>query len=258
MQYNGEANSNDLVSDTHFLCGTDATSYPVKDITRNANFALDRVTALIMRFDKRWRWDDSNNTGVPIDYANLVSGTASYAVPVTYLRLDKVRIKDSGGNWVSLERVDRGELTDAQLTGSDGTPTRYYLIGNYIYFNVAPNYSSTNGIEYQFSRAPRYFTYTDTIATPGFAAQFHRLISLHTSRVYCEANDIGGRLANINVVIGRPPEGGDPGTGMEKELCEFYSARSVEEKPSMKLRRDDYGEGALGNDGNFSTHPDGF
>ena len=89
--------------------------------------------------------------------------------------------------------------------------------------------------------------YTDTIATPGFAAQFHRLVSLGASKLYCEANDIRGRLGNINTAI----------VAMEAELVEHYSSRSSDEKPAFSIRREDYGESSL-SDGGFSRNPDGW
>jgi hypothetical protein len=232
MQFASESNSQDIVSDAYFWSGADSTSYPIAAVTRNCNFALDRVTSLIMRVDGRWAWDDSNNSTYPITNASVVSGTAGYAIPVTYLDLFKVRIKDSAGNWISLERVTRDELTDGELTATSGDPRKYYLFGNYIFFVPAPNYSSTNGIEYQFSRAPSYFVITDTTKTPGFASQFHRLISLGAAADYCRANNLTTRLQSINAEILK----------LEGELTEFYTNRSADVQPSMKVADEDFGQ----------------
>ena len=102
----------DLYSDARFWCGianTDTTTYPLADFTRNANFALDRVSSLIMK------WDDTNNTDLPIATTSLVASQQDYGIAVGHLKVLKVRIKDQQGNWVSLDPINRRDLTDSQL-----------------------------------------------------------------------------------------------------------------------------------------------
>mgnify|MGYP001571696632 CR=1 FL=1 len=262
MIFNGETNELDLVHDVRYLCGLlsdDTIRYPLKDITRNCNFAVDKVVSLIFRSDSRWQWDDINNTDLPIGTTNLVSGQVDYAIATTHLKIHKVRIKDSSGNWVSLTSVDRGELTDGQLTATAGDPKRYDKVGNSIYLYPTPNYSSSNGLEVQFQRGGSYFIYTDTTKEPGFASQFHRLISLYAALDYCETNQIIGKVNMIKAKIGNPPDptSGLVGTGLEGELVIFYSQRAGDEKPSLSLQSDDYGENYLG-DSLYSNNPDGF
>jgi len=262
MQFNSEANELDLVHDVRYLCGlssNDTINYPLKDITRNCNFGLDRVISLILRSDNRWQWDDQNNTDLPIATSSLVANQQDYSIASTYLKIHKIRIKDSGGKWVSLNPIDRNELNDSQLTASSGDPKRYDKIGNSIYLYPTPNYSSSGGLEVQFQRGSSYFVYTDTTKEPGFASQFHRLVSLYSALNYCQANQITNRVNMIKAIIGNPP---DPenrivGTGMEGELVKFYSDRAGDEKPSISLQGDDYGENNLVDD-NFSANPDGF
>jgi len=251
MVFNGDLNSLDLVSDIKYWCGidsSDTTSYPLKDMARNANFALDRVTALIMRSDATWKWDDTNNSDTPIATANLTADTEAYSLAVTYLKIIQVRIKDQQGNWVTLQPKQRRELTDDELTAAAGDPVQYFKIGNKLYLNPKPSYSSSNGLEYQVERGASYFAYNDTTKTPGFATQFHRLISLYASLDYCEANGLDSRANIIRSKI----------TPMEQELMEYYSSRANDETPAITLKKTDYGEISLGQDTQYSNNPDGF
>lgn len=218
------------------------------DFTRSANQAKDRVETLILRSDTRWTWDDSNNSSLPIGTQNLIASQEDYAVPATDLKILKVRIKDSAGNLVTLDPVNRRDLTDAQLTATAGDPKRYFKIGRSVFLNPKPSYASTAGFEVQFQRSGTAFTIADTTAVPGFDSNFHRLISLYSALDYCEANDLSKRAQKIQARIDK----------MEMELISFYSERDRDEKPSLSLSREDYGENALGQDGRFSSNPDGF
>lgn len=249
MQFNSETNNLDIVSDIKFWCGiasTDTTSYPLKAMARNSNFGLDKVVSLILRSDQTWQWDDLNSTDTPIGTKALVSAQKDYSIDVTHLKILKVRIKDSAGNWISLNRIDRRDLTDFQLTASDGVPTSYDKFGNSIRLNPAPNYASAGGLEVQFQRGASYFAYDSTTKEPGFASQFHRLVPLYASLDYLEANGPEKREAKVRVKIMQ----------MEEALVDFYSSRNMDEKQSFTLRKDDYGEIGLSDD--YSPNPKGF
>lgn len=265
MQFNSTATSvNDIVGDVKFWCkipSANTTLYPLEDIARNSNMAMDRVSSLIMKADNKWEWDDTNETDLPIGNYDLVDGQQDYPIATTHLKIHRVRVKDSAGNYVVLEPTNRRDLTDSELNATSGTPRKYDKLGNSIFLYPKPSASGTTlsaGLEVQFQRGASYFLSTDTIKTPGFASQFHRLISLHASLDYCEANGIKDRVAIIRNKIGRPPEGNDPGAGMEGELVNFYANRSPDTKNTMTLAEDDYGQGLLSQDGQFGNNQDGF
>jgi hypothetical protein len=250
MQFNGEANGLDLYSDALYLCGldetSDTTSYPIKAFTRNANLVLDRVIALILKSDAQWEFDDTNNTDLPIATTNLVANQQDYSIAVTQLKIRRVRIKDPNGNWTILNPVSRKSLNDGQLDASAGTPDSYDPLGSSIFLYPTPSYSSTSGLELQFQRGASYFDNGDTTKTPGFATQFHRLVSLGAALNYCEVNSLNTRVAMIQAKI----------TAMEDELTTFYSNRNADQQPSITFKREDYGERGL-TDG-ISSNPHGF
>ena len=235
----------DLYSDARFWCGianTDTTTYPLADFTRNANFALDRVSSLIMK------WDDTNNTDLPIATTSLVASQQDYGIAVGHLKVLKVRIKDQQGNWVSLDPINRRDLTDSQLTATAGDPKRYDKAGNSLFLYPKPSYASSGGLEVQFQRGASYFATTDTTKTPGFATHFHRLVSLYAALDYCETNDFDKRAAKIRANI----------QTLEAELITHYSSRDLDAKISLKIQNEDYGQIGLSQDGRLSSNPDGF
>jgi len=264
MQFNSETNGLDLYSDARYLLGidetSDTTSYPIKAFTRNANFALDKYNSLALKADGTWKFNDTNQSNELIDVTqNLVNGTQKYAIQATWLKIGRVRIKDSSRNFVTLLRMDRSKQSDNQLNASSGTPVGYFVLGNYLYLDKAPNYNSTGGLEVQFQQGASYFTYTDTTKTPGWAPQFHRLISLEAALNYALINGIPTRAAALQAMIGIPPdlENNQPGSGMAKEFVDFYSQRDNDAQPTVSFRKSDYGELSLGQNPG-SINPKGF
>lgn len=247
MQFNGDSNNLDLYHEALWWAGqgTDTTQFTVAQFTRSANFGMDRVISLIFKSDQKWQFDDSNNTDLPIATANLVNGQQDYSFAVTQLKVWKVRIKDSGGNWVTLDPVDRRDLSDSQLTESNGTPRRYDKLGNSIFLYPASDYSSTGGMEVQFQRGASYFIPTDTTKTPGFASQFHRLIAFYGARDYLAINGVTNQWKIVDNEI----------TKMENDLLDYYSSRNPDEHQRLATAKEDYGEQALGTQGRGISDP---
>jgi hypothetical protein len=260
MQFNSETNGLDLYSDCRYLCGldetSDTTSYPIKAFTRNANFALDRLNALALKVGGTWTFDDSNQSGELLDVTNnVVSGTQKTALGASWLIISRVRVKDSAGNWVTLPELPRRQQSDAQLNATSGQPTSFFVLGNYLYFDKTPNYNSTGGLEVQFQRGASYFNYNDTTKTPGFAVQFHRLVSMMAAQDFCQINDLETRANSLALMIGTPPDvmNGEAGSGMLKEYVDFYSRRDDDAKVALIAQREDYGQ--MGLAPSASTYP---
>ena len=201
-----------------------------------------------MKSDNVWEWDDTNNTDLPIATTSLVASQQDYGIAVGHLKVLKVRIKDQQGNWVSLDPINRRDLTDSQLTATAGDPKRYDKVGNSLFLYPKPSYASSGGLEVQFQRGASYFATTDTTKTPGFATHFHRLVSLYAALDYCETNDFDKRAAKIRANI----------QTLEAELITHYSSRDLDAKISLKIQNEDYGQIGLSQDGRLSSNPDGF
>lgn len=249
MKFNSGTDS--LYADALFWSGATTTTFPIDpDFTRSTNAALDIITAIIQEADDAWDYTDSNDSTELIDATtNLVSGTAKYAVAASWLKVARVRVKDANGNWITLRNVQRAQLSDSQLAES-GTPWGYYMLGGYLYLVGTPNYSQSAGIEIQFQRGADHFVVADTTAEPGFAPQFHRLVSLMAALDYCEANNMERKARTIRVRIGEVPAGLSRGTGLLKQLVEFYGNRDRDGATSLSLQSEDYGAASLAEDFN--------
>ena len=215
MQYNEETDKNDIVNDVYFWTGANSVSYAIEDLTRNANRALDMVVAIIMRVSKKWKYDDTNNTDMPIGTIDLVVGQRDYPIDSEHLKIKKVRVKDGGGYWNTLTPIRIEDVSDSLEQETNGLPAYYVKNGNslLLYPKAASgSVTTTSGLEVTFQRGATYFTITDTTETPGFAIPFHRLVSLYTSQDY---GFLPVRKSAGELLIAK----------LEKELEEFYGER---------------------------------
>jgi hypothetical protein len=247
MQINNTSDQeHSLYHDALRWARANSTNYPFDpDFVRDANFALDKVTQLILNHDNSWEWDDNNRTDLPVGTASLVSAQQDYSLPVTHLKVIRVRAKDSAGNWVTLQPISRRSLSDSELSAT-GVPRYYDKLASSIFLTPTPNYASSGGLEVQFQRPSDYFVVGDTSKEPGFASVFHRLISLYPALDYTEIHSMDAQSAKIRNRIEK----------MEAELVEFYSSRDYDKQHSLSLRKEDYGGHALS--GTIQDNPKGF
>ncbi len=162
--------------------------------TRLINEGLNRVTALLLSVDGRWQFDDTNYTDLPIGKTNLVTTLGSeqqdYAFAVSHLKILGVEVLDSTGNWVQLDPIDQRDIKSGTITDfmkTAGMPQYYDKVGNSILLYPKPaanQVTSTQGLKVRFQRPPSYFSYDDTIKTPGFNSLYHNLVALIASRDY--------------------------------------------------------------------------
>lgn len=173
--------------------GTNTTSYPVAEKTRDINLALDKVFALIFQVGGTWQFDDSNQTDYPIITTNIVSGQRDYPFSTDsagniILEIYRVFATNSAG--VSYEifpvDVEQGQApksyTDNLNVG--GQPITYDKLANGIFLDPIPNYNYTNGLKLYINREASYFTSSDTTKKPGFAGLFHEYLAIRPSYFY--------------------------------------------------------------------------
>src|SRR3990167_9521881 len=168
----------------------------------------------------------------------LVGEEGGYGISAaTVLNLLKVACKDSNGNYRVLEAVDLDDprAKDVlELRGDSGTPVRYVKNGNSIILDPIPSYASSTGLRLFFQRNTVPFTTSDTTAVPGFAKPFHDVLAMGAAYDYL-SKEGSPRAAGMFALIER----------MKADIIEFYSARSEDQRPRMRLRNEDYGEGSL-------------
>lgn len=244
MQFSDTTNSNGLLQDINFLVGTDATSYPNVDKSRNINQWYYKVIAWILESDTNWEWDDTNYGNFPRAVASLVADQQDYALPqavatgsndTTFLKLLRVEILDAGSIWHKLEVIDDLQIEQAlgEFAKTSGLPRWYRVWANSIFVYPAPSSAATtlsSGLRVYFQRTMDEFTSTDTTQLPGFAANFHRILSLGASYDYAIAKG----LSQANSLRGEIEQ-------YKKELQTFYGQKNREQRirirPSQVGRR---------------------
>lgn len=179
MQYNSHATGQDCVSEVLKICGATVATYPLIDITRRFNSALDWYYSLAYEADGRWMYDDKNNAAPSLESVNLVSGTQKYelgAFTSEILNISRVEALDSTGNKILLKPIADNEIPNQALTdfmSTNATPTYYRKFGGWLYLYPAPNYNSTDGLSLYFERPATRMASSDTTKVPGTPSIHH-------------------------------------------------------------------------------------
>lgn len=239
MVFNDTTTSQGIVQDTYFEVNADATTYPIADLTRNANAALDNVVTLILGADQRWQFDSTNSTDLPIGTTDIVSGQQDYSFDEEYLVIKSIEIADASGKWTRLIPIDNMSLDEREaLSGFEtvnGTPMYYDKMGDSILLYPAPNYNYTAGLRAYFQRKIDYFVASDTIKEPGFAKHLHKYIPLYCAYVYACAKDLVKQSVlkqRLAFYEGNKLQGGND----QGAIATFYAYRELDFKRTLKPR----------------------
>lgn len=238
MQFSDTTNSNGLLQDVNFLVGTDATSYPNADKARCINQWYYKVIAWILESDTNWEWDDTNYSNLPRATATLVNAQQDYALPqaaasgsndTTFLQLLRVEVLDVGSIWHKLEPISDLEIDQAlgEFAKTNGLPRWYRVWANSIFLYPAPDngvsVTLSGGLRVYFQRTMDEFTATDTTQLPGFAANFHRILSLGAAYDYSIAKGLPQANALRNEI-----------EVFKKELQTFYGQKNREQRVRIR------------------------
>lgn len=222
-------NISELIKDTKFWAGiseTDTTSYTNAEIIRSYNFNLDLIITKLTRVSGTWQFDDSTYTDMDIATNNLVANQDNYTIGNDMARIQRLRVKDTNGTWITLTPKDRRELSDTDLN-STGTPMYYDKIGSSLMLYPVADYSSTGGIEIQYQRGANYIDQTDVDndVALGISPQILRWASLLAALDYTETNEMENRSAKIRNRIQE----------MEAEALALYSDRDRDGVPYLSV-----------------------
>jgi hypothetical protein len=160
----------------------DATQWPTYKIVNSVNNWLDTVTGFAIGADRRYQWDDTNHTKLPIGTTNLVANQSDYSfltdeqgnAILTLLRID---LLTSSGDYVQLKPIDQADVSMAldEFESTAGTPEYYDKIAdNIIRLYPKPATSISSGIKFHFQRTGSRFAATDTTKEPGVSPLLHR------------------------------------------------------------------------------------
>lgn len=234
----------DIVTSIYRRTKTNANSYSASDMLIDINNAYNHVGSLILVNDRKWQFDDFNNSDLPIATTAIVSAQQDYSLASSHLTIDRVEIMDSTGNWTELTQIDQQALKRGrkialeQYKKTPGLPTEYDLVGNSVFLYPIPNYSQAASLKVYFTRGMNLFTSADVIAgtkSPGFNNLFHDLIPLWVAYNYAVENaqpTANGFLAGIQM--------------KEKQIVDFYGLRNRDSRGGFTV------SSTNGNYGNIS------
>jgi len=172
-----------IVQQVRNFMRVDSTQWPTSRIVNSINNYHDTVTGYAIGADKRFQWDDTNHTKLPIGTTNLVSGQSDYSFLldeqnnpiITLTRIDI--INNDGVTYRQLELFDQSETDEAlQQLYTGNAQSEYYdkIADNIIRLYPTPSVSITAGIKFYFQRTGSYFAATDTTKSPGVSPLLHR------------------------------------------------------------------------------------
>jgi hypothetical protein len=196
MQYTDTTNKDGLLQHCEFLTGlgdgaiTGSTLLKAH-FTNLLNRRYDRVSAKLQATTGVDGFDDYNYADHSFGTFAINSGQNDYQFLTdedgnTITDITGIAIKtEASGDYVSLDKLTL-DSTEAQLimspnTSNTGTPTGYIERNNTVFLNIVPNFTLSAGGKVFYRLVPSYFATTDTTKKPGFAPQFHSVLSLGAS-----------------------------------------------------------------------------
>lgn len=217
--------------------GTESSSnYTRQAKTRDLNLGLDEYMALSIPSSGTWQADDFNHTRYPNFTFDIVSGQQDYNFDEDEQGnkindIYRIEIKDPNGKKRLLTPYNEldEETSLWEQEGNTGTPTRYYKVANGIFLDVVPNYNSTDGGRIWYARTPKYFTVTsgtsDDTTEAGIPNAHHVFPVLWAAYNYWLPLDNQKATLYGNQLLAK-----------KKEIQEYYSGRTRDERPQMKPR----------------------
>lgn len=184
MVFSDTVNNLGILQQVRDMMRVDSTQWATSKVVNSVNNYLDTVAGYAIGADRRFQWDDTNHSKLPIGTTNLVANQSDYSFLTdeqgnSILNLTRIDILDTtaGSNWRQLQVIDQTDIhgaLDAQQATA-GLPMYYDKIAdNVIRLYPKPSASVTAGLKFYFQRTPSYFTASDTTKAPGVPPLLHR------------------------------------------------------------------------------------
>lgn len=192
MQFNSHATNQDLVTLAEKLTNSNSVSFPIAEKVLYANLGNRLIMSEIHDVFGGWKYDDSNETTLPIATANLVSGQDQYTLPTDASYVEAVYVQsENSTDWIKLEPLKLTDFNNEQQDYStDGTPKYFRPIADTIQLYPATDYAKSDALKIEYTRDISEFATTDTTKTPGFDSQFHEAIAVYMAWQYAISNNL--------------------------------------------------------------------
>ena len=182
MTFSDSSNGTGIVEQVRAKIDLDANQYSTVKIMNSANNWLDVITGYAIGADRRFAFDDSNQSKLPVGVTTLTADQREYSFLTDeqgnrILTLTRIDVKDSNGNWRQLQKIDQTQISPMALDEfmkTSSMPLYYDSISdNVIRLYPASNTTVSAGLKFYFQRSPSYFVATDTTKEPGVASTLH-------------------------------------------------------------------------------------
>lgn len=212
------------------LMRVDETQWPTYKIVNSVNNWLDTITGYAIGADRRFQWDDSQHTKLPIGTTNLVANQSDYSFltdeqnnPI--ISLTRIDILDPDGKYRKLDVINESDIDFAldEYASTDALPLYYDKIAdNIIRLYPTPATSVTAGLKFYFQRTASYFAATDTTKSPGVSPLLHRGFVIASA--YDGALTLGlENLQPLSVELQKE----------EAKMKQYFSIRNTDETPVL-------------------------
>ena len=230
MQFSDVTNNTGIVEQTRAMMRVDSTQWPTYKVVNSANNYFDTVAGYAIGADRRFQWDDTNHTKLPIGTTNLVGAQSDYSFLTdeqgnSIINLTRIDILDADGLYRKLQPVDHSQIDTAldEWLKDDDKPVYYDKIAdNIIRLYPTPAVSVTAGLKFYFQRTPSYFVATDTTKEPGVSPLLHRGFVIASA--YDGALALGlDNLSALSVELQKE----------ELRMRNYFAERNTDEVPVM-------------------------
>lgn len=184
IPFSDTTNNTGILEQTRSYMRVDSTMYPTWKVVNSANLWSDFVTGYAIGADKRFAWDNTNHSKLPIGTTDLVENQVDYSFLTdeqgnSIITLTGISLVDANGIEQPLNLVDRNDSGyNKETYGThSGTPTAYDKIAdNIIRLDNKPTATdvSTYDLKFYFQRTSPKYDATSTTATTGFSPLLDR------------------------------------------------------------------------------------
>lgn len=219
MQFSNETTKQGIVQKVRFLTKTTEETYPIEDITREVNNALDAYWVIAMQASNMWNLDDTTYSDYAVATTDLILNQSDYAMPAGLIDVEDVFLLNSANTWVRLLPIHQLEYPESLDTLTSSDPIYYEKKADGIFLYPPAQENKTNGLKLHYRRIPNYFLITDETREPGIPAIHHEYLTLPPSYMYNikEAKAIKNDFVNLKQ--------------MQEENIKQYWSRRGKDKP---------------------------
>lgn len=168
----GLVNLSDIQNDVWFLTNTGSADYSTDDVNAQINKYLDILVSEIMSKMDDWEFRGEIAT------ADLSAGKYEYAFPSDILKIKRLEVMDSDGDYYPASRTDAAVWAndfDTLLDDQAESRPLYDLLDNSLFIIPKPDTNRTKGLRLWYDKAA--ISLTASADTPPIRKEFNYLLS---------------------------------------------------------------------------------